>query len=178
MAKHDYTGKIFYIYELINGMGTVEYVGCTIDPEYRFGQHTKAKPSAGQGKFYGRQDLTMHIVEVHEDRKEALLAEGRVKEENGLEWTERQHLVNAVRKMVEDGRLTERLRQNWEVNYEKMLRAVKRVGARHAESGHIQAIGSESMARQLQCPHCLKEGKGAIMGRWHFDRCKMNPDRA
>ena len=21
------------------------------------------------------------------------------------------------------------------------------------------------------CPHCLTEGKGSVMQRWHFDRC-------
>lgn len=23
----------------------------------------------------------------------------------------------------------------------------------------------------VMCPHCLTEGKGTVMARWHFDRC-------
>jgi len=105
MAKHNYDGRLFYVYELINLMGTVEYVGCSYQPEFRFKQHTKARPSAGQGKFYGRQDLTLHLVECYETRKEALLAEGRVKESHGMEWTEREHLVQCGRRLVESGQL-------------------------------------------------------------------------
>lgn len=26
------------------------------------------------------------------------------------------------------------------------------------------------------CPHCGKEGQMIIMGRWHFDKCKQNPE--
>ena len=23
----------------------------------------------------------------------------------------------------------------------------------------------------VQCPHCLTEGRGSVMQRWHFERC-------
>ena len=81
--------KKYYVYELINSLGTVEYVGCTYRPKYRFNQHTKRKPSLGHGKFYGRQDLTMHIVKEFHIRKEAFLFEGELKLSHGMEWTEK-----------------------------------------------------------------------------------------
>jgi len=28
------------------------------------------------------------------------------------------------------------------------------------------------------CPHCLTEGKGSVMARWHFERCKDTPVEA
>ena len=27
----------------------------------------------------------------------------------------------------------------------------------------------------VQCPHCLTEGRGSVMQRWHFARCKDAP---
>lgn len=175
MAKHNQEGKTWKIYELYDTYGSIVYVGCTHNPEYRFVQHTKNKPTPGQGKFYGRQDLVLNIVAEYEDRKEALRAEGALKLEHGFEWTERTTLISNGKKAADSGQLSKAAKLNWQNNWDKMMRAMKRVGARHVESGHIQEIGSASMARSLQCPHCCKQGKGAIMGRWHFDKCKKNP---
>jgi predicted GIY-YIG superfamily endonuclease len=168
-------GKTWYTYELINIYGTIEYVGCTYRPQYRLMQHTKCKPKGGVGKFYGRQDLTLHIVDHFENRKEALEAEGRLKSEYGMEWTERTTLISNGKKARDSGTLAEASRANWQLNWDKMMDAMKRVGDRHTQSGHIQEIGSASMARQFECPHCGKPGKGAVFFRWHGDRCKKNP---
>lgn len=32
--------------------------------------------------------------------------------------------------------------------------------------------GKHPQQRQHICPHCKKVGKGSIMSRWHFDKCK------
>ena len=73
---------VWYIYELVNLMGGVEWVGCTIDTERRFNQHTKKHPNSrsgsrnnGHGRFYGRLDMSMHIVAIYASKAEALLAE-------------------------------------------------------------------------------------------------------
>ena len=58
---------MIYVYELINSVGTVEYVGETIDPKRRMWQHVKDV----NGKFTGRLDLHMHIVDSFETKKEA-----------------------------------------------------------------------------------------------------------
>jgi predicted GIY-YIG superfamily endonuclease len=58
---------MYYVYELVNLLGTVDWVGRTIDPKRRFWQHTKT-PS---GRFYQRQDLSMHIIASFESKKEA-----------------------------------------------------------------------------------------------------------
>jgi predicted GIY-YIG superfamily endonuclease len=56
-----------YVYELINSVGTIEYVGETIDTKRRFAQHTTWL----SGKFKGRTDLTMHVVDSFVTKKEA-----------------------------------------------------------------------------------------------------------
>lgn len=69
-----------HLYELINSLGIVEYVGISCDPKSRYYQHTKAKPKSAndcsRGKFYGRQDFFLHIVDTFTDRSEALKKEG------------------------------------------------------------------------------------------------------
>lgn len=62
---------MYYVYELINLLGGVEYVGQTVSPKIRFGEHTRTKPGQGSGKFYNRQDISMHIVATYETETEA-----------------------------------------------------------------------------------------------------------
>lgn len=67
---------MYYVYELVNLLGTVEHVGQTVRPRKRFWEHTKAKPNGrGKGKFYRRLDISMHIVSTFETKSEALQAE-------------------------------------------------------------------------------------------------------
>ncbi len=68
---------MYYVYELVNLLGTVEHVGQTVRPRIRFWEHTSTKPKkrSGKGKFYGRLDISMHIVSTFETKSEALQAE-------------------------------------------------------------------------------------------------------
>ena len=79
---------MYYVYELINHYGTVEYVGETKRPKQRLREHTKRKPGKGVGMFYGRTDLVMNIVSLFTNRKEARELEGKLKLEYGMEHTE------------------------------------------------------------------------------------------
>jgi predicted GIY-YIG superfamily endonuclease len=105
--------KQYYVYELINHYGTIEYVGETTRPKERMNQHTKRKPDGNHGKFYGRQDLVMNIVAVFDNRKGARELEGRLKLDYGMEHTERTSVSKAGkiggkiggRKNVESGHL-------------------------------------------------------------------------
>ncbi len=65
---------MYYVYELINLLGTVEYVGITDNPTMRKWKHLRNKPKPGcyHGKFYGRLDIHFHIVKTFEDKREAL----------------------------------------------------------------------------------------------------------
>ena len=75
---------MYYVYELVNLLGTVEYVGQTNNPKERFRYHTRVKPriNSRYGKFYKRLDLSMHVVASYPTRAEAKRAE----EELQLFW--------------------------------------------------------------------------------------------
>ena len=64
---------MYYVYELINLMGTVEYVGQSKRPYVRFAEHTRVKPKYGSGKgyFYHRNDIFLNIVASYETEAEA-----------------------------------------------------------------------------------------------------------
>jgi hypothetical protein len=75
---------MYYVYEIVNLLGTVEYVGQTKDPSYRLLQH-KSKPNrnqTGHGKFYKRLDISMHVIASYPTRKEAR----KVEEELQIFW--------------------------------------------------------------------------------------------
>ncbi len=83
--------KKWYVYELINLMGSVEYVGRSTRPNGRLRNHTKHKPVenyTGQGMFYGRQDLIMNIVAEFDELKEANKFECELKTSYGMECSE------------------------------------------------------------------------------------------
>lgn len=76
---------MYYVYELVNLLGGVEYVGQTVSPKIRFGEHTRTKPGQGSGKFYKRQDISMHIVATYATEAEARQAEFDLQVYWGLE---------------------------------------------------------------------------------------------
>ena len=83
--------KTHKVYQFINSIGVVEYVGETIDPKRRFRQHVQCI----NGRFYGRQDLIMNIVAEFDNRVDARALEGQLKLQYGLEWTEVTSVSNA-----------------------------------------------------------------------------------
>jgi hypothetical protein len=86
----------YFVYELVNLMGTVEYVGRTKEPKMRWIEHVKKKPIegiSGKGLFYGRQDLVMNLVKEFDNVKDANYYEGRLKLEHGFNWGERDNFV-------------------------------------------------------------------------------------
>ena len=79
--------KIWYVYELYNLAGTIEWVGETINPKSRLYSHTKRKhhPTNGNGKFYGRTDITMNIVAQFDNRPDAWKYQCQLQKEHGLQ---------------------------------------------------------------------------------------------
>jgi len=78
---------MYYLYELINLMGTVEYVGQSKRPKVRLRQHTKIDPIGDRnfhGRFYKRQDIFMNIVASYETKEEVLKEEWKLQEYWGL----------------------------------------------------------------------------------------------
>ena len=74
---------MYYLYELINSLGTIEYVGVSKKPVHRFQEH-KSKPGIGRGKFYRRQDIFLNIIENFDNKFEALEKEYSLQKYWGL----------------------------------------------------------------------------------------------
>ena len=77
-----------YVYILRDGNNNVVDVGESVKPTDRLYRKTRCRPSPGQGKFYGRTDITLEVVAGPIDRPSALKLEGELKLQYGLEWTE------------------------------------------------------------------------------------------
>ena len=95
-----------HLYELRNAIDEVEYVGVTSRPKGRMWQHTKDpnKRGSSRGLFYGRNDITMHIIDQFETRKQALFAEAELKISYGFKPTEWNNSVGKYRKWNIDRR--------------------------------------------------------------------------
>jgi predicted GIY-YIG superfamily endonuclease len=72
--------KTHYVYELYNLVGTIEYVGETIDTKRRFQNHIKSKI----GKFYGRTDISINVVKGFDIRKDAYQHQCQLQKQYGL----------------------------------------------------------------------------------------------
>ena len=76
--------KKWYVYEIVNLMGTVEYVGETINTKRRWSQHKCKVVSNGQGTFRNRSDVFMNIVNQFDNRRDALDKQYELQIEYGL----------------------------------------------------------------------------------------------
>jgi len=75
-----------YVYELINEIGIVEYVGTANDPEFRYRRHVYYKPNikSNTGKFYQRFDLKLNVVKNFTTKSEAWHYQCKLQKEYGL----------------------------------------------------------------------------------------------
>ena len=76
--------KKWYVYEIVNLMGTVEYVGESINPKRRWIQHKCKVISNGQGTFANRSDVFMNVVNEFDNRRNALDKQYELQIEYGL----------------------------------------------------------------------------------------------
>ena len=95
--------KTYYVYELVNQSGKIEYIGKTCNPKRRLTQHTKERQNGynGHGKFFGRKDLTINIVKEFDSNKDALRFEGEHKINKGFEWNERNNKVKLGKRLAQ-----------------------------------------------------------------------------
>lgn len=78
--------KKYYVYELYNLLGTIEYVGESTRPIQRFANHIKHKPieRTGIGKFYQRSDLSLNIAYEFDTKRQAWKYQCKLQKEYGL----------------------------------------------------------------------------------------------
>ena len=70
----------FYVYELVNSLGTIEYVGETTNIESRLKNHLSKS-----GKFYARTDITINVVSEFDNRKDAFNYQCELQKQYGFE---------------------------------------------------------------------------------------------
>lgn len=113
--------KNYYVYELVNLMGTVEYVGNTSLPEHRFRQHTKWKPG-NHGKFFNRQDVFMNLVSSYATKKEAKVEEMRLQKYWGFQTEDEKVSFSTMGKSKNKGSKNSQSKLN-----EKQVKQIKRM---------------------------------------------------
>ena len=59
--------KKHYVYEIVNHIGTVEYIGETINPKIRLQRHKGNK----NNKFYKRKDIVLNVVKEFDNKSDA-----------------------------------------------------------------------------------------------------------
>ncbi len=161
--------KQYYVYELINYYGTIEYVGETIRPKIRMYDHIKRKPYGRNGKFYGRQDLIMNIVATFDNKKDARELEGKLKLDYGMEHTEitRNSKGGKIqgKKNVESGHLSRLHQKNKRVilQYSRSGDFIKEwEGATHAQ----KKLKTIYAANITQCCQGIKQSAGGYVWKY------------
>jgi hypothetical protein len=76
--------KKWYVYEIINLMGTIEYVGETMYPKCRWRNHKRKLRSPGSGRFGNRSDIFMNIVKEFDNKIDAFNYQCNLQIEYGL----------------------------------------------------------------------------------------------
>ena len=71
----------WYVYEIYNSLGTIEYIGETNNPHIRFYHHTKRE----RGTFYGRTDIVMYVAAEFDNKKDAFDYQCQLQKESGLQ---------------------------------------------------------------------------------------------
>ena len=87
---------MYYVYELVNQMGTVEYVGKTVNPKKRLKQHLGLLKD-GHGRFHNRQDIQMNIVGCYENLYRSLQVENDLQVYWGLETDRDKRAVKGIK---------------------------------------------------------------------------------
>ena len=82
-----------FVYELINLLGTIEYVGETNNPKSRFNHHI-----CRDGKFPKRHDLIMNIVKEFDTKREAYDYQCELQNEYGLK-SDKEIMSEAMKKV-------------------------------------------------------------------------------
>ncbi len=134
---------MYYIYEIVNLLGTVEYVGETNNPKLRFINH-KCK----NGLFYKRQDILMNVLnETFETKKEAFYRQ--------IELQKEYNLITDLDKCGLGGKACNTIEKN------KIF--IKSLGKK---MGVVQSLKTHC------CPKCGKSGNGTNFYTYHFRKCR------
>jgi hypothetical protein len=145
--------KTYYVYEIINILGSVEYVGQTSYPKVRWNQHTKTKPiNAGSsvGKFYGRGDVFMNIVNKFDTKVEARDFEESLQKDYGFK-TDRSKIKFGLNKANQPKSI-----KAYDSKTNKFIGTFKSI----AEASRVLNIAKQTIYHQFK--HNKKDSKGYL----------------
>lgn len=96
---------LYHVYEIIDSEGKVIDAGYTTDPKSRMYDHVHRKPGSGwgNGRHYGRTDVSMKVVYICETKEAARNMEDQVKIINGLPTTELDLPHNGAMAIIANG---------------------------------------------------------------------------
>lgn len=86
--------KKWYVYEIVNLMGTVEYVGETTMPKQRMANHKSSHKGNGTGRFSNRSDVFMNIVKEFDTKSDAFEFQCKLQNEYGFINDRNKHACN------------------------------------------------------------------------------------
>ncbi len=92
--------KKWFVYEMVNLLGTVEYVGETSNPEKRLKNHFLKTRGNGYGSFGYRQDIVFNIVAEFDNKKDAFNFQCDLQKQYGFETDlekMQKHIKNAIK---------------------------------------------------------------------------------
>jgi len=153
--------KTHYVYELYNLEGTIEYVGETINPKKRFVKHIKTKPinkfgrnNYGSGKFYGRQDIFMHIAKEFDTKEKAFNFQCMLQAVYGLE-TDREIQLRNGRNVAqaETPIISTNIKTGEETYWKSMRDCAKGIGT---SAGDIHGVINPSCYRKTSKGHIFR----------------------
>ena len=151
-----------HLYELRNADNTVEYVGVSVNLKQRLYSHTKRKPNgtARQGLFYGREDLTQHVIKTFLNRSEAMRAETVHKIELGFEPTESNNGKRSGNIVYANSKGIFGMDAEHKKNAEK-------------KGGQIAGLKNWKALQKIgKCIHCNAEMNLGNLTRFHNNNCK------
>lgn len=122
------------------------------------------------------------IVSTHKDRKEAYNKEQKLQKLLKVVYSDL--YVNKAYALERNDNTGIILSEKWRNNLSKSTKgrpkseSTKQKMKKPKSPEHNKKV-SESKLKMVpvKCPYCDKEGNKAVMSRFHFDKCKLNPNK-
>ena len=154
--------KKWYVYEIVNLMGTVEYVGESIDLKKRWYNH-----KCINGKFHNRSDIFMNIVKEFNNKKDAFFYQCQLQSEYGLETDSnkmsrpqqkgRKHSFQTIEKMKEKRKHQKNVvKAGWKHSTETLKKMSDKLKGRVISDEHKQKLSEASKAMWIKRKQIVK----------------------
>lgn len=122
------------------------------------------------------------IISLHKTRKEAYLKEQKL--QKLLKVVDSNLYINKSYALERNDNTGKILNEEWRKNLSKSTKGkskselTKERMKKPKSSEHNKKVSEAKLKMvPVKCPHCDKKGNKAVMTRFHFENCKLNPNR-